>query len=117
MSPEVGTGTIKQGRHEQRMTALAKANEKRTKIAQLKRKIGDREIDAIDVLKQHDHPWHYVAGSMQIQDFLMCIRGFGQKTVAEILSEFSVSGKLQVGQLTMTKRRELIHLIQILQAK
>src|SRR4051794_3720437 len=94
MSAEVQTSTIQSNRREQRLGALKKANEKRTQIAQLKRKIGDREVDPIDVLNQRDHPWYEVAGSMQIQDFLFCIKGFGKKTVQEVLGEFQVSGKV-----------------------
>ena len=83
MSPEAGT--IKDSRREQRIAALQKANEKRSKIAKLKKLIGKEEVDPIDVLNQRDHDWYEVAGSMQIQDFLFCIRGFGAKTVAEII--------------------------------
>lgn len=115
MSPD--QPTITNFRREQRMKALALANERRTSIAQLKRKIGDREVDPVEVLNQRDHPWYEVAGTMQIQDFLLCIRGFGKKTVEEILGEFSVSGKVNVKHLSAQRRRELIHLISLLQTK
>jgi hypothetical protein len=54
---------------------------------------------------------------MQIQDFLFCIRGFGRKTVAEVLGEFALSGKTTIERLSMQRRAELIHLIKILLAK
>jgi hypothetical protein len=112
-----GDAALIQARREQRMTALRKANEKRTKIAQLKRLIGDQSVDPIDVLNQREHPWYDVAGSMQVQDFLFCIRGFGRKTVAEVLGEFALSGKTTIERLSMQRRAELIHLIKILLAK
>jgi len=115
MSPD--TETIKSNRDAQRNAALKLANEKRSRIAKLKRLIGDRELDPIDVLNQKDHPWYDVAGSMQVQDFLLCIRGFGDKTVSEILGEFALSGKTPIVRMSMQRRKELIHLIQILQAK
>lgn len=115
MSPEAET--IRDSRRVQRIAALQKANEKRSKIAQLKRLVGSLEVDPIDVLNQADHPWYEVAGSMQIQDFLFCIRGFGTKTVSEILAEFSLSGKVPISRMSIQRRRELIHLIKILQAK
>lgn len=115
MSPEAET--IRDSRRDQRMTALQKANKKRSQIAELKRLIGDQEVDPVDVLNQKEHPWYEVAGSMQVQDFLFCIRGFGAKTVGAILTEFALSGKVKIERMSMHRRRELIHLIQILQAK
>jgi hypothetical protein len=112
MFPETGSRTIQDARREQRMNALKLANDKRTQNAQLKRLVGNQEVDPIDVLNQRDHPW-----SMKIQDFLLCIRGFGTKTVEEILGEFSVSGKIKINRLSAQRRRELIHLIRLLQAK
>jgi hypothetical protein len=117
MFPETGSRTIQDARREQRMNALKLANDKRTQNAQLKRLVGNQEVDPIDVLNQRDHPWYEVAGSMKIQDFLLCIRGFGTKTVEEILGEFSVSGKIKINRLSAQRRRELIHLIRLLQAK
>ena len=115
MSPEAET--IRDNRREQRIQALKLANEKSVKIAQLKRLVGNLEVDPIDVLNQREHPWYDVAGSMQVQDFLFCIRGFGRVTVSEVLKEFAISGKIPINRMSMQRRRELIHLIQILQAK
>lgn len=103
-------------RRDQRKTALQMANERRSEIAKLKRKLGDREVDPVHVLNQRDHPWHEIADSMQVQDFLMAIRGFGHKTVDEILADFGVSGKMHIDRLNAQRRKELIRLIELLQA-
>jgi hypothetical protein len=108
--------SINERRGEQRKSALQMANERRSTIATLKKKMRKREVDPVRVLNESDHDWYPVASSMQIQDFLLAIPRFGDKTVTDILSEFPVSGKVHVGKLSMARRRELINLIDLLTA-
>lgn len=108
--------SIKEKRAEQRKTALAMANSQRTKTAQLKQLIRTQQVDPVAVLNERDHAWWETANSIQVQDYLMAIKGFGHKTVAEILAEFPISGKMHIGRLSVARRRELIRMIELVQA-
>lgn len=108
--------SYKERRDAQRKTALAMANQSRTKVAQLKQLIRTGQVDPIAIINERDHEWYTTANSIQLQDYLFAIKGFGHKTVAEILGQFAISGKVKIGRLSVQRRRDLIKLIELVQA-
>ena len=87
----------------QRLRALERANAVRLARAELKRRIGDGEISAAEVILTC--PWE--AGSWTLGDLLMSQRRWGRTRCRKFLARNQISEMKQVGALTDRQRRLL----------
>jgi hypothetical protein len=88
---------------EQRMAALATANEIRFYRAQLKRDIAIGEVDALAILRRPNQK----VQTMKIWDLLRAIPGVGVTKSSAALRKAGVSPSKTLGGLTARQRREL----------
>lgn len=89
--------------YEQRIQALAHANDIRSKRAELKRDLKGRRRDVLDVLAR---PPEWV-GTMKLFDLLMAAPKIGRVKAAATLKGCGVSPSRTVGGVTARQRREL----------
>jgi hypothetical protein len=91
---------------EQRMSALARANEIRSENAKLSRAIGklgalDARVKVAEVLLDPDE---YVL-AIPVDRLIKCIHGFGGERTAAVLRVAGVVGQRRVRQLTERQRK------------
>jgi hypothetical protein len=87
----------------QYMRALERANKVRLARADLKRRVGDGEIQVADVIL--DCPWE--AESMAVADLLMSQHRWGQTRCRKFLSQIPMSEKKTIGSMTDRQRQTL----------
>lgn len=88
----------------QRMDALQKANEIRTRRAQLKKELKNGDKDIVDVL---DNPPQYLL-TAKVIDILLVVPKFGRVKATRVLQRCRVSQAKTVGGLSDRQRAELI---------
>ncbi len=86
----------------QRMRALGRANEVRLARADLKRRIGDGEVSAADVILEC--PWE--AHTWSVGDLLLSQRRWGSTRCRKFLLRLQINEKKRLGDLT--KRQQLV---------
>jgi hypothetical protein len=91
----------------QHMQALRRANEVRLARAELKRRVGDGEISAADVVL--NTPWE--AASMTIFELLGSQHRWGSTRCRKFLVEIGLPETKTVGSMTDRQRRALAALI------
>jgi hypothetical protein len=91
----------------QHMQALRRANEVRLARAELKRRVGDGEISAADVVL--NTPWE--AASMTIFELLGSQHRWGSTRCRKFLAEIGLPETKTVGSMTDRQRRALATLI------
>ena len=91
----------------QHMRALQRANQVRLARAELKRRIGNGEISASEVIL--DCPWE--ADSMSVADLLMSQRRWGITRCRKVIGQIPVSETKTVGSLTERQRHALAGLL------
>jgi hypothetical protein len=87
----------------QHLTALARANRVRLARAELKRRIGNGELSAADVLREC--PWE--VESMTVADLLASQRRWGATRCRKLLISLQISETRYVGALTERQRVQL----------
>jgi hypothetical protein len=87
----------------QHLMALRRANEVRLARAELKRRIGNQELCAAQVVLEC--PWE--ADSMEISDILMSQRRWGRARCRRLLLSLGLPENKQLGTLTQRQRFEL----------
>jgi hypothetical protein len=87
----------------QYMRALERANQVRLARAELKRRIGEGELDIAEVLL--DCPWE--AASMAVADLLMSQRRWGHTRCRKFLAQIPMSEKKTIGSMTERQRQTL----------
>lgn len=88
----------------QRMEALARANDVRSRRAQLKRDIKSGRASAYDVLLG---PPEYMA-TAKVYDLLIVIPKYGRVKVNKVLLQCRISPSKTVGGLSQRQRAELV---------
>ena len=103
MAPPVDTSAaVPERTSEQRMRALNKANEIRTKRAKLK-----RDLKAGLLLD----PPEYVM-SAKVFDMILAVPKYGRVKANKILSQCRISPSKTIGGLSERQRAELVHMLQ-----
>ena len=105
MSPSVDTATaVPERTHEQRMRALNRANEIRSKRAQLKRdlKAGKAKIESLLL-----DPPEYVM-SAKAFDMMLAVPKYGRVKANKILTQCRISPSKTIGGLSQRQRGELV---------
>ena len=87
----------------QHMRALERANEVRLARADLKRRIADGQLRAVDVILSS--PWE--AESMAVADVLTSQRRWGQTRARRLLAGIPLSENKTLGSITERQRRTL----------
>ena len=93
--------------YEQRMRALERANDVRSKRAELKWDLRTRRRSVVDVLSE---PPEYVE-TMKLWDLLLAVPKWGRVKVAKTLKVVGVSPSRTVGGLSSRQRSELVALM------
>lgn len=88
----------------QRMDALQKANEIRTRRAQLKRDIKDGKVDIVGVIS--DPPEFLLTA--KVIDLLLVVPKYGHVKATRILTKCRISQAKTVGGLSDRQRAELV---------
>ena len=91
---------------DQRMDALARANDVRVKRAQLKKDLKDGKVKIEQIL---GNPPEYVS-TAKVIDILMAVPKFGRVKAARFLNTCRISQSKTVGGLSDRQRAELIGL-------
>ena len=91
------------------MSALARANEVRTRRAQLKRdlKAGRKSIDVLLL-----DPPEYIE-TAKVFDILLTIPKYGRVKVSKVLTHCRIAPSKTIGGLSERQRRELISLLHL----
>jgi hypothetical protein len=97
------TATVPAFAAPQHLVALAHANKVRLARAELKRRIGNGDQSAAEVLLEC--PWE--AASMTVADVLMSQRRWGAARCRKLLVSLHISETRTVGSLTQRQRNEL----------
>ena len=92
---------------EQRMTALQRANEIRTKRAELKRELKAGRVRVRSVIQE---PPEY-ADSMRVFDVILAAPKYGRVKVNKILQSVRVSPSKTLGGLSARQRAELVSML------
>lgn len=90
---------------EQRLRALERANEVRTRRARLKRELKAGTADLISVLRD---PPDYVA-TAKVQELLLAAPRIGPVKANRITNRVRVSPSKTIGGMTVRQRAELLH--------
>lgn len=90
---------------EQRMTALAQANEIRCGRAELKREVRAGAVSVAQAM-QHDH-----CQSMKLVDLLVCVPKVGRVKAMKAISRLGVSPSRRIDELT---ERQLASIVQVM---
>jgi len=91
---------------EQRLRALAQANEVRTARAELKKGLASGQIELVEVLADPP-PW---ARTARVRDLLLVLPRIGSVRAGRILSHCGIAHSKTLGGLTDRQRGELINL-------
>lgn len=94
--------------HEQRMDALKRANDIRSKRAQLKKELKSGDKDILDVLSS---PPEYLK-TAKVIDLVLVVPKFGRVKATRILTRCRVSQSKTVGGLSDRQRAELIEALE-----
>ena len=108
MAPSVDTATaVPERTHEQRMRALNRANEIRSKRAQLMRdvKAGKAKVESLLL-----DPPDYVM-SAKAFDMILAVPKYGRVKANKILTQCRISPSKTIGGLSQRQRTELIGLL------
>ena len=97
------TATVPSFAAPQHLVALAHANKVRLARAELKKRIGNGQQSAGEVIL--DCPWE--AASMTVADVLMSQRRWGSARCRKLLMSLHISETRTVGSLTQRQRNEL----------
>ena len=87
----------------QRLEALARANDVRSRRAQLKRDLAAGSMSVAAVLAEP--PWW--VGSMCVRDLLLAVPGCGPYKAGKVLHQLQVSPSRTVGLMSRRQRLEL----------
>ena len=105
MAPSVDTAAAVPARtHEQRVRALTKANEIRSKRAQLKRDLKAGKVKVESLLRD---PPEYVM-SAKAFDMILAVPKYGRVKANKILSQCRISPSKTIGGLSARQRGELV---------
>ena len=108
MAPvETPPAAVPERTHEQRMRALRRANEIRTRRAQLKRDLKAGRSSIHQLLLQ---PPDYV-GTAKVVDMLLAVPKYGRVKVDKILRTCKISPSKTVGGLSERQRNELVSML------
>lgn len=108
VAPTVETAiAVPERTHEQRMRALNRANEIRTKRAQLKRdlKAGKAKVETLLL-----DPPEWVM-SAKVFDMILAVPKFGRVKANKILSQCRISPSKTIGGLSERQRAELVQML------
>jgi hypothetical protein len=105
MAPSVDTATaVPERTHEQRMRALGRANEIRSKRAQLKRDLKGGKVKVEALLLD---PPDYVM-SAKAFDMILAVPKYGRVKANKILQQCRISPSKTIGGLSERQRGELV---------
>ena len=105
MVPSVDTATaVPERSHEQRLRALGRANEIRSKRAQLKRDLRNGSSGIADVLES---PPEYLL-TAKVFDILLAVPRCGRVKATRMLTQCRISPSKTVGGLSERQRGELV---------
>jgi hypothetical protein len=105
VAPSVDTAAaVPERTHEQRMRALGRANEIRSRRAQLKRDLKAGKVKVESLL--HDPP-DYVL-SAKAFDMILAVPKYGRVKANKILSQCRISPSKTIGGLSARQRGELV---------
>ena len=92
---------------EQRLRALAQANEVRTARAELKKELASGKIELVQILADPP-PWMRTA---RVRDVLLVLPKIGSVRAARILGQCGIAHSKTLGGLTERQRGELINFL------
>ena len=105
MAPSVDTAAVVPERtHEQRLRALRRANEIRSKQAQLKRDLKAGKVKVESLLRD---PPDYVL-SAKAFDMILAVPKYGRVKANKILTQCRISPSKTIGGLSARQRGELV---------
>jgi hypothetical protein len=104
MAPSVDTAAVPERTHGQRMRALRRANEIRSKRAQLKRDLKAGKVKVESLLRD---PPDYVL-SAKAFDMILAVPKYGRVKANKILSQCRISPSKTIGGLSARQRGELV---------
>jgi hypothetical protein len=104
---ETPSAAVPERTHEQRMKALRRANEIRTKRAQLKRDLkgGKTKVEALLL-----DPPEWVM-SAKVFDMILAVPKYGRVKANKILTQCRISPSKTIGGLSERQRAELVHML------
>jgi hypothetical protein len=106
-SVETPSASVPERSHDQRMRALRKANDVRSKRAQLKR---DLKAGKMKVEKLLLDPPEYVL-SAKAFDMILAVPKYGRVKANRILTQCRISPSKTIGGLSERQRAELVHML------
>lgn len=92
------------------MRNLRKAQWTRTQRRALKDALKARDVDGIDLIRGNAGEWGEVVATMPYEKLLVMIHGIGEITAGDVVVEFGVAGKVQLGALSFAQRATLADL-------
>ena len=108
MAPvETPPAAVPERTHEQRMKALRRANEIRTKRAQLKRDLKGGKVKVEGLLLD---PPEWVM-SAKVFDMILAVPKYGRVKANKILNVCRISPSKTIGGLSERQRAELVHML------
>lgn len=112
MANPINPAPMPERSRDQRVAALARANEVRTYRAELKRALKYGQTGWWEPLEEPIAP---MLRSMLVADYLRAIPGVGNKKIGDVLRTARIAPRKTLGGLTDRQRRELeTHLVNLL---
>ena len=101
------TAPVPERTHDQRMRALERANDIRTRRAQLKRDLKGSRVSIHDLLLE---PPEYVE-TAKVFDMLLAVPKYGRVKVNKVLQQCRISPSKTIGGLSQRQRTELVSML------
>lgn len=95
------------------MRNLRKAQWVRSQRRELRDALKERRLDPVALVKGDGGEWETVLAEMPYEKLLLMVPGIGDLTAGDIIVEFGVAGKVQLGALSYAQRGELARLLYI----
>lgn len=92
---------------------LRKAQWARSQRRQLKEALKGRRIDAVALVNGAIAEWEPVLAQMPYEKVLMLVPGIGETTTGDLIVEFGVAGKIELGALSYAQRARLGELLYV----
>jgi formamidopyrimidine-DNA glycosylase len=103
-------GTFAEAREKQRLAALAKANEKRQRLKEMRADLRKGVIDAFDLIAGEIPEAEPLIGDWHVDQLLRAVPGIGKVRAHEVMTVFQVSPATKVRALSPERRRNLAQL-------
>lgn len=96
------------------MRNLRKAQFVRSQRRELRERIQDGRLDPIALVRGGGGEWEtQILAEMPYEKLLLMVNGIGDMTCGDLIVEFGVSGKVQLGALSFAQRATLADLLHV----